>query len=102
MKKILLITLLAVILTGCSTKPQRIVVTEEKLVYVPIPKKYLSPCKTTRPIDKKEYLEIKIASEKETLLANNIISLHKDIHICNEQIKAIAEFNNKQIELMKK
>ena len=100
MKKWLLSIFILVVITGCAVKPQRIVVTEEKLVYVPIPEKYLTPCKTTKPINRQEYNSIDDTSEKETLLTSNIISLHKDIFTCNKQIESIKEFNGKQIQLV--
>lgn len=102
MKKLLLSIFVIVLLTGCAVKPQRIVVTQEKLVYVPLPEEYLTPCKTTKPINKQEYDSINDSSEKETLLANNIISLHKDIYTCNKQIDSIKEFNDEQIQLVEK
>lgn len=102
MNKIILSLVLIILTTGCSVKPQRVVVTDTKLVYTPLPADYLKNCKTTQPPKKDDFLALKDPSEKESVLTKYIISLHKDIKTCDGQIDAIRKFDAEQIELIKK
>lgn len=102
MNKILISLLLVTLITGCSVKPQRIVVKETELVYVPIPEQYIKECSTTQPPNKKEYLAIEDFSDKEVVLAKYIMTLHKDVHNCGKQVEAIKKFNTEQMELVNK
>ncbi len=106
MNKIILTLILIILITGCSIKPQRVVVTETKLVYTSIPSHYLTSCETTQPPNQKDYLAIEDTLdgyvEKETILSKYATSLILDIKKCNEKLQAIKKFDADQTKLINK
>lgn len=107
MNKVLFSIIMVLFITGCVNKPQRVVVTDKQLVYVSIPKHFLTECKTTKPFKKDIYLYDESGKDntfdvKESMLTSYIISLHKDIATCNKQINSISEFDRDQNLLINK
>lgn len=101
MKKLFFVLVLVVLVVGCSTKPQRVVVKETNYVYTSIPASSLKECSVTKPPSKKEYLESDDAG-RENLLRSTMVNLYGDLNKCNSQIKSIRDFNNKQKEIVDK
>lgn len=92
--KLLFLTLLTIILTGCASGPKynKLEVAKTDVIYVTIPEELLTPCKPEKPLDVKSYLELKIW-EREQHLTEYSVSLLKTIKECNLKINKIKELN---------
>lgn len=96
---ILLFGLLAI--AGCSTNPPTEVIVKTETSYKTVPKHLLQPCPIPKPVDKQVYLAMDFI-EKENWLTSYSIELMKSLGLCNNQIKAIEEFDEKHNQLYNK
>lgn len=101
MKKLFFVLALVILIAGCSTKPQRIVVTETEYVYTPIPASFLKDCDVTKPPSKKEYLDTDDVG-REDLLASRMINLYGDLRKCASQVRSIKDFDIEQQKIVNK
>lgn len=94
--EIILLTMVLAI-AGCASKPQERVVVKVDTKIVKIPESLLTPCEVTAPPEKSSYLALS-EKKKEEALTNNILDLHKDLRLCNVQIKKVKEFQDKELK----
>ena len=85
--------LLALVLSACSSVPQKEIVTVTKYEYITIDESLLQPCLPDRPIDKDTYLSLSI-DQRESELTKYIIHLLSVNQQCNIQISNIRKLNN--------
>lgn len=97
-----LITIVVVLLlSGCALlKPEPIIITETKVTYKPLPSHLLKSCEPPVPIAREEYLA-KDVVDREIWLAGYTVSLLQEIGLCNNQIEAIKDFDDKHKLLYK-
>lgn len=93
--------LTAAFLSGCSSTPVKQVVEKEVYKSLDIPSTLLVKCSISQPPDKTEYLDSNF-EKKETLLTNYSIDLHRDLVVCNEQIRKIRKLTEDQKALLEK
>lgn len=87
-------------LTGCATPEikEPIVKTETKVIT--IPDALLVDCKVTQPIKPGDFIVLN-SDKKEEVLTDLNIKLYKDLGNCNNQIKEIKKFQDKQKIILK-
>lgn len=101
MNKLFFILALIMLISGCSTKPQRVIVKETEYVYTSIPDASLRKCSVTKPPAKQEYLDTDDIG-RENLLRSTIVKLYGDLDKCNSQIQSIKDFDTEQQKIIKK
>lgn len=107
MKRISIIFLalfsLVFLITGCSTVSQKqepTIIYNTKIKPVPIPSYLLENCPIPLPPNKDTYAKLK-PEEKEEVLTNYTIELHKNITKCNNTIDSTRNWNQKQLLIFK-
>jgi hypothetical protein len=76
------------------------VVIKSEIKVVKIPESILTPCSVTAPPTKAEYLAL-TPQKKEQALTDYILDLHRDIRLCNIQVKKIKEFQDNELNTFK-
>ena len=87
MKKSLFLILL-LLLSACSTIPQKEVVTQTKVEKLTLNDALFTPCIPNKPMDQESYLALSLP-EREQYLTQYTLSLYQVIKICNDQLNAI-------------
>ena len=87
MKKSLFLILL-LLLSACSTIPQKEVVTQTKVEKLTLNDALFTPCVPDKPMDQQSYLALSLP-EREQYLTQYTLSLYQVIKICNDQLDAI-------------
>ena len=87
MKKSLFLILL-LLLSACSTIPQKEVVTQTKVEKLTLNDALFTPCIPNKPMDQESYLALSLP-EREQYLTQYTLSLYQVIKICNDQLDAI-------------
>lgn len=90
-----------IVLAGCATVPEPVVVTKTQYVTIELPPTLLEKCNVTKPPSVDAYLAGK-PIEKEALMADYAILLLKDLQNCNSQLNKLAEAYLKQHDLLPK
>jgi hypothetical protein len=90
----------ALLIVGCASKPQERVVIKSEIKVVKIPESILTPCEVTAPPAKAVYLAL-TPQKKEAALTDYILDLHRDLRLCNIQVKKIKEFQDKELNAFK-
>ena len=83
------------LLTGCGSTKIDHVSTKTEVKVIKTPSYLLKNCSVTEPISKQDYLALG-NKEKEKVLTEYSISLLKDLSKCNNQIRLISEFQDKE------
>ena len=85
--------LLVLVLSACSSVPQKETVTVTKYQYITIDDSLLQPCLPDKPMDKDSYLSLSI-DQRESELTKYIIHLLSVNQQCNIQISNVRKLNN--------
>lgn len=91
---------LSFLITGCSTTAPKLeptIVYNTKIKPVPIPAYLLENCPIPLPPNRENYVKL-TPEEKEEVLANYTIELHKNITKCNNTVDAVRDWNVKQLK----
>jgi hypothetical protein len=93
MRKLILLILLPLVLTGC---PKDTIIVKEyvdKPIYVP--SKFTEACGVTHPPSKEEFMKANLLV-RQTMLTRYITNLLRDIKLCDVQLESIRDWNKKQ------
>lgn len=99
--KIMLSIFLVFLMTGCSPRIVTKIETVTEYKSLEIDPILLQKCSMTEPPIKEVYLNSD-SKQKESLLVNNILDLHKDIKNCNDQISRINKLTIEQKKLLER